>query len=185
MIQRRILDGASDGPHLVITGGVHGDEFEPMQALRRLIAEFQQEPFAGRLTIVPVVNEPAFLRGTRCAEDDLDLARTCPGDPDGSVTERLAAEVSEIIRSGDYYIDLHTGGNVMDVWPLTGYKLVEDQEVLERQRAMARAFNLPLVWGTDAKLEGRTLSVARDDIAVGGRGPADDGVGSPVDVHAL
>ncbi len=27
---------------------------------------------------------------------------------------------------------------------------------------MAHAFNLPLVWGTDYRLEGRTLSVARD-----------------------
>ena len=27
---------------------------------------------------------------------------------------------------------------------------------------MARAFNLPLIWGTDASLEGRSLSVARD-----------------------
>jgi predicted deacylase len=27
---------------------------------------------------------------------------------------------------------------------------------------MARAFNLPVVWGTDYRLEGRTLSVARD-----------------------
>jgi predicted deacylase len=27
---------------------------------------------------------------------------------------------------------------------------------------MARAFNLPVIWGTDANLEGRSLSVARD-----------------------
>ena len=162
MIKKRVLKGGATGPHLVVTGGVHGDEFEPMAALRRLIVMFETTPFAGQLTIVPVVNEPAFLRGARCAEDELDLARTCPGDPGGSITERLAAEVSDIIRSGDCYIDLHTGGNIMDVWPLTGYKLVDDQDILDQQRAMARAFNLPFVWGTDAKLEGRTLSVARD-----------------------
>jgi predicted deacylase len=27
---------------------------------------------------------------------------------------------------------------------------------------MARAFNLPIIWGTDHRLQGRTLSVARD-----------------------
>jgi predicted deacylase len=37
-----------------------------------------------------------------------------------------------------------------------------DANVLERQRAMARAFNLPVIWGTDSQLEGRSLSVARD-----------------------
>jgi predicted deacylase len=34
--------------------------------------------------------------------------------------------------------------------------------VLDKQRRMARAFNMPMVWGTDPSLEGRSLSVARD-----------------------
>jgi predicted deacylase len=34
--------------------------------------------------------------------------------------------------------------------------------VLERQRRMARSFGLPIVWGTDPSLDGRSLSVARD-----------------------
>jgi predicted deacylase len=40
--------------------------------------------------------------------------------------------------------------------------LHSDSRVLEKQRALARAFNLPVIWGTDAQLEGRSLSVARD-----------------------
>jgi predicted deacylase len=70
--------------------------------------------------------------------------------------------LSQIIRTADYYIDLHTGGTIMSVLPLTGYKLVPNEAICETQRRMARAFNLPLVWGTDYRLEGRTLSVARD-----------------------
>ena len=31
------IQAADVGPHLLITGGVHGDEFEPMAAIRRLI----------------------------------------------------------------------------------------------------------------------------------------------------
>src|SRR5690606_6440585 len=34
--------------------------------------------------------------------------------------------------------------------------------ILEAQRRMARAFNLPVVWGTSAALEGRSLSACRD-----------------------
>lgn len=164
-LRTRRLQGTQPGPRLFITGGVHGDEFEPMAALRQLAEIVTHEGLdrlSGELLLAPVVNEPAFERGTRCADDDLDLARTCPGRPDGSITERIAHELSGLIRESDYYIDLHTGGNVMDVLPLTGYKLVADAAVLQQQRVMARAFNLPLVWGTDAKLEGRTLSVARD-----------------------
>ncbi|MCA9078447.1 MAG: succinylglutamate desuccinylase/aspartoacylase family protein [Planctomycetaceae bacterium] len=156
-----------DGPHLLITGGVHGDEFEPIAAIRRLIELFTRngshaDGLQGRLTCVPIVNEAAFLRGYRCAEDDLDLARTCPGRRDGSVTEQTAHALSELIRQADYYIDLHTGGTEFSVHPLTGYVLHQDALVLDVQRRMARAFNLLIVWGTCANLEGRSLSVARD-----------------------
>lgn len=161
-IRRLQLIGREDGPHLLITGGVHGDEFEPMRAIRQLASQINADSLHGRLTLVPVANEAAFLRGERTAEDELDLARTCPGNPGGSITERTAHALSELIRTADFYIDLHTGGRIMSVWPLVGYKLVPDDNVLEAQRRMARAFNLPVVWGTDYRLDGRTLSVARD-----------------------
>jgi predicted deacylase len=52
-------------------------------------------------------------------------------------------------------------------------------EVLDVQRRMAKAFNLPLVWGTEGSLQGRSLSVARDAnvpaiyVEHGGGGPCD------------
>lgn len=153
---------ATVGPHLLITAGVHGDEYEPMQAVRRLIREFQTRDLLGRVTLIPVVNQAAFERLSRAAMDGQDLARVCPGRVDGTPTERLAAALAEFIRSADYYIDLHTGGRLYQLLPLVGYTLHADQCVLERQREMAQAFNLPIVWGTQARLDGRSLSVARD-----------------------
>jgi len=155
------------GPHLLITGGVHGDEFEAMAAIRQLIRRFSASDSIdqlekGRLTLVPVVNEAAFLNGTRSAPDGLDLARTCPGRPEGSVTERTAHALSELIRHCDFYVDLHSGGTALRVMPMTGYTLHTDRGVLDQQRKMARAFNLPIVWGTSPTLDGRSLSVARD-----------------------
>lgn len=159
--------GPGDGPHLLITAGVHGDEFEPMYAVQRLASLFQQSHtsvagFRGRVTLVPCVNEAAFLRGHRCAEDGLDLARCCPGDSAGSVTERTAHALNELIRTADFYIDLHTGGTEFSLYPLAGYMLVSDPRILADQRRMARAFDLPVVWGTSGELDGRSLSVARD-----------------------
>jgi predicted deacylase len=158
----RRVEGRQPGPHLLVTGGVHGDEFEPMAAVRRLLLRLRPEELRGRVTLVPVVNEPAFRRSRRTAEDGLDLARTCPGRPDGSVTERVAFALSELIRSADFYVDLHTGGTRLRVLPLVGYMLHPDEAVLAAQRRMARAFGLPIVWGTDPNLDGRSLSVARD-----------------------
>ncbi|MGI8982810.1 MAG: succinylglutamate desuccinylase/aspartoacylase family protein [Pirellulaceae bacterium] len=162
MLQAIEIAGQRSGPHLLITGGVHGDEFEPMAAVRQLAQELRPEELQGKVTLVPVVNEPAFRLGQRCAEDGLDLARTCPGRADGSVTERIAFALSVLIRSADLYIDLHTGGTRLMVLPLTGYVLHPNLAVLEKQRRMGKAFGLPLIWGTEPNLPGRSLSVARD-----------------------
>ena len=164
-LAREVIEGPAPGPHLLVTGGVHGDEFEPMAAVRTLIARLRSNSpglIRGRVTLVPVVNEAAFVRGERAADDGLDLARTCPGRAEGSVTERTAHALSSLIRSADYYVDLHTGGTRLRVLPLAGYMLHPDLAVLEAQRRMARAFGLPIVWGTDPNLDGRSLSVARD-----------------------
>jgi predicted deacylase len=162
-LQTRTLASKETGPRLLVTGGVHGDEFEPILAIRRLFLHFEEEPLrCGSVTFVPVANEGAYFRGHRCAEDGRDLARTFPGRPDGSPTEVVAHALASLIASADYYIDLHTGGTELAVLPLAGYSMVSDAAVLETQRRMARAFNLPFIWGTSAELEGRSLSVARD-----------------------
>jgi predicted deacylase len=157
-----LIIGLEPGPHVLITGGVHGDEFEPMAAVRRHIQILRAEKLRGRVTLVPVVNESAFRLGRRTGEDGLDLARTCPGRSDGTATEQIAFALSELIRTADYYIDLHTGGTRLQVLPLVGYTLHPVAEVLATQRRMARAFGLPIIWGTDPNLNGRSLSVARD-----------------------
>lgn len=154
--------GQHPGPHLLITGGVHGDEFEPMAAIRRLLTEIDGTKLRGKVTLIPVVNEPAFRRGHRAGDDGLDLARTCPGRADGNVTEQIAFRLSSYIRTADLYIDLHTGGTRLTVLPLSGYVLHSNPDVLARQRRMAQAFGLPVIWGTDPTLNGRSLSVARD-----------------------
>lgn len=161
-LKQLTIHGTAEGPRLLVTGGVHGDEFEPMEAIRRLARCWPKEQMRGHVTLVPVVNEAAFQRRGRTAWDDLDLARTCPGDPHGTITQQTAAALSTLIRSADYYIDLHTGGSHLMLMPMIGYVLHPDAHVLDQQRAMARAFNLPIIWGTSAQLQGRSLSVARD-----------------------
>ena len=161
-LRQKVIEGGQKGPNLLLLGGVHGDEFESMAAIRRLLDHLDPAALRGRLTAIPVVNEAAYWRGQRTAEDGLDLARTCPGRADGSITERTAHAVSEEIRRADYLIDLHSGGLVMEFYPTAGYTLHPDKAILNVQRRMARALNMPIIWGTSARLDGRTLSVARD-----------------------
>jgi predicted deacylase len=180
MLKSKTIHGPAPGAHLLISAGVHGDEFEPMATVRALIQKLDPKTLRGRVTLIPCVNESAFHRGSRVGEDGLDLARVCPGKPDGSITERAAHSLSEFIRSADAYIDLHTGGSALRLAPLAGYMLHTNERVLSSQRRMARAFNLPIIWGTHPAANGRSLSVARDAnipaiyTETGGGGSCDD-----------
>ena len=162
LIETITIEGTQPGQHLLILGGVHGDEYEPMAAIRLLKTQINPDQLAGRVTLVPVVNQPAYERHNRCGPDHLDLARTFPGSPAGSISQQIADEATQLIQSADYLIDLHTGGVISKLAPFSGYTLHPDSTILETQRRMARAFNLPVVWGTSAHLEGRSLSAARD-----------------------
>jgi len=158
----RTIVGTAAGPRLLVLAGVHGDEYEPMEAVRRLAARLVSLPFRGHVTLVPVANPTAFAGATRTGSDGLDMARSFPGDPNGSPTLRAAHAVAGLIRQADCVIDLHTGGRVMRVLPLTGYTLHPDPCILDTQRRIARSFGLPVIWGTSPTLAGRSLSTARD-----------------------
>lgn len=161
-IRKKHIAAEESGPHIVLIAGVHGDEYEPMLAAYELGDHLSDNLLRGKVTIVPVVNESAYSIGSRYGEDHLDLARICPGDSDGSISEKYAFQISSLIREADYLIDMHTGGSAHNIFPLAGFMLHNSVEILNKQRAMAFAFNLPVIWGTDHRPNGRTLSVARD-----------------------
>lgn len=162
LIKRRLVASPEGGPHVLLLAGVHGDEYEPMLAAAELVKDLGGLLTRGSVTVVTVVNENAYENAGRCGDDGYDLARICPGRLDGSISERTAAEVSALIRSADYLVDMHTGGVMYDIAPLAGYMLHPSESILEKQRRMAIAFGLPIVWGTDHTPDGRTLSIARD-----------------------
>ena len=66
-IAHEVVAGALPGKHLLITAGVHGDEFEGMQAIRRLIATLSAQDLSGEVTLAPVVNEAACHGCGLCA----------------------------------------------------------------------------------------------------------------------
>jgi predicted deacylase len=155
-----VVRGTSRGKTLVVTAGVHGDEFEGMAALRQVFERLEPNQVRGTFVAVPIANPPAFEAGLRVNPDDRqDLARVFPGHPAGTVTEQLAyALTHRYIRHADLYCDLHSAGQFYAMPPLAGYQL-RPEPLATVQREAARAFGLPLVWGT-AALPGRSLSAA-------------------------
>lgn len=157
-----VARGNHEGKTLLVSAGVHGDEFEGMAALWQVFDEVDPSTMRGTLVAVPVVNPPAYEAGLRRNPDDhQDLARIFDGDPGGTVTEQIAhAFAHRMIAHADFFCDLHSAGRFYEIESLVGYGLVEGP-ALEVQRAAARVFGLDLVWGT-VPLPGRSLSAARD-----------------------
>lgn len=138
--------GYSPGPLVLITAGVHGDEYEGPAALLSLPGVLSAEHLKGTIIAIPVANPTAFAAGTRLHPDDgLNLARTFPGNAHGSPTERLAAAIFEgLVVHADYLIDLHSGGVEYIFVPVTGFYGVLHAENPSLRAALA--FGLPQLW---------------------------------------
>ncbi|MEO7651652.1 MAG: succinylglutamate desuccinylase/aspartoacylase family protein [Bryobacteraceae bacterium] len=144
------VNGASPGPVLLVSGGVHGDEYEGPAAIQEIYQRLDPRVLRGCWLGAPVVNEAAMRAGQRVSPiDGLDLARVFPGDPAGAGTERLAWAFGQtLMKLATHYIDLHSGGTAMRIVSLAGYKTIANSAVVDEQRRMAIAFGADLVWGT-------------------------------------
>ncbi len=99
------------GPTLLLTAGIHGNEVNGIEIIRRMVAEGLNKPTKGTIICIPVVNVFGFLNQDRQFPDGRDLNRMFPGTKSGSLASRFAYFVmNEIIPFIDYCIDFHTGG---------------------------------------------------------------------------
>lgn len=114
--------GRQTGPHLLITGGVHGDEYEGPVAATEFFQALDPGKLCGTVTVLPVVNMAAWqARRRRTPIDEGDLNRAFPGNSNGSPTSKLAAAVfATFVRPSDVVIDLHSGGMAIMHLPMVG-----------------------------------------------------------------
>ena len=157
-----IVRGSRPGRTFLVTGGVHGDEYEGPVAIQDVFGELDPMSLSGTFAAIPILNTPAFTTATREGGWDYqNLARIFPGSPTGTISERIAYAFSmHVVGQADFYADLHAGGNGYRIKRFAGYQIV-DSELNTMQRAAAIAWGFDLVWGT-AALPGRSLSAARE-----------------------
>lgn len=105
-----VLNGATPGPTLCLTGAVHGDEINGIEIIRQVFFELDPLELSGVLLGIPIVNQMGFRLNSRYLPDRRDLNRYFPGDPEGSSASRIAhAFFHEVITNCDSLVDLHTG----------------------------------------------------------------------------
>ena len=136
------ITGTGDGPRLTVLAGVHGCEYAPMAAQRIWARGLADRELRGRVLAIPVLNLPAFWARSPFVvpEDGKNLNRCFPGNPDGSLAERLAYDTfTKVIEGSDALIDMHAGDMVEALEPFTLYDAGPAEA---RARDMAEAYGL-------------------------------------------
>jgi uncharacterized protein len=107
----KVLRGKSDGPVLLLTGGLHGDEINGIEIIRRLMVRDLVLPDKGTVISVPLVNVYGFIQNERGVPDGKDINRSFPGSKSGSLAKLVAYTLmNQIIPQIDIGLDFHTGG---------------------------------------------------------------------------
>lgn len=153
-----VVRGKGSGKTLVATAGVHGDEYEGMEAIFRIFNALDPESVSGTFVAVPVVTLPAFWLGVRSNPiDQKNMARVFPGSNNGTLSERIAATLlHRVLRHASLYVDLHSSGRNYHMLTLCGYSTIGSQAGIARSAALE--FGAPIVWAHDTVSPGRTLS---------------------------
>ena len=158
------ITGAADGPQLTVISGVHGCEYASMAGVRRWAAAVDPARLRGRVRVVPVLNITGFRARAPFVvpEDGKNLNRCFPGNPDGTLAERLAhAAFTEFIQGADGLVDAHCGDMVEALEPFAMY---EAGSAEGRAKALAEAYGLGYVMrqepGPDRAVGGTTSAAA-------------------------
>lgn len=134
-----------DGPTALLTGANHGDEYEGPLALVDLASTIDLRSLSGRVIIIPFMNMPAFLAGKRTSPiDGGNLNRAFPGDPKGTVTQKIADYFQRyLLPQADIVVDIHSGGKTLEFLPYAASHLLENKEQEARCSLARDAFNAP------------------------------------------
>jgi predicted deacylase len=106
----RVARGAQPGPTLCLTAGIHGDELNGIEVVRRVLQEIDPVKLSGMVIGVPIVNLHGFRQASRYLPDRRDLNRHFPGRATGSAASRIAHSFfQQVIVHCETLVDLHTG----------------------------------------------------------------------------
>ncbi len=110
-----VVRGAQDGPRLLLTAGIHGDEYNGIAVAHRIANELDPARLRGTVTILAGLNTPGLTNHTRSftpsggVSDNLN--RLMPGKEGATdVSERYAGRLwNRLMKpNADTAVDLHT-----------------------------------------------------------------------------
>ncbi len=156
-----LINGAGEGPTLVVTAGVHAAEYASIAAALELGRSLDPASLCGRVIVVPVVDMPAFTARSIyvCPLDGKNPNRVFPGDADGTASDQIADWLfRNVITRATHYVDLHGGDLIEALVPFTIFSRSGDARVVEASLEMAKIFGIHFLVGSD--VAGSTVCAA-------------------------
>ncbi len=130
------------GKTILILGGIHGDEINGVEIIRRSIEqEYYEDLISGTVIVIPLLNVYGFINFSREVPDGKDVNRSFPGVNTGSLASRVARKLTKfILPHVDFGIDFHTGGDSRYNYPQIRYS-----KGVSESKALAEVFNAPFM----------------------------------------
>ncbi len=157
-VKTYIYSGLKDGPNVLLLAGMHGDEINGIEILRRSMAEGLYDNLqAGNVIVIPILNIYGFLNFSRDVPDGKDVNRSFPGTMSGSLASRVARMLTKrVLPTIDFGIDFHTGGDNRFNYPQIRFSKKDDVG-----RELAELFSAPYLL-EKAMISKSLRKVARD-----------------------
>lgn len=147
-----IAHGAESGPVLTVTTSVHGTEINGTGSVLRLINSLDPGKMKGTLIAVTASNPFAFQVGSyftpfiaRSDGKNLSSASVWPPDPEGTLTDRVAAVIAPAVHAATHVIDLHSNPDDAIPFTLINRGLAPNDETREKMEQMAKAFGFTII----------------------------------------
>ncbi len=134
-----VFNSKKPGPTILIQAGLHGDEINGIEIVRRMLQQKRFKINKGAVIAVPILNIFGFIHFSRDVPDGKDVNRSFPGTKSGSMASRMAYHyVTQIMHQMDFAIDLHTGGAQRH-----NFAQIRFTKEDENSRELAEVFNAP------------------------------------------
>ncbi|MFI5148464.1 MAG: succinylglutamate desuccinylase/aspartoacylase family protein [Bacteroidia bacterium] len=147
-----------EGPVVLLSAGMHGDEINGIEIIRQLIrGGYLSKLKKGSILAMPIINIISFLNHSRDLPDGKDLNRCFPGTQSGSLGSRIAYDMmNEIVPQIDLGVDFHTGGARINNYPQIRC-VFKDHRNLE----LAKMFGSPFILNADYREKSFRLEASR------------------------
>lgn len=144
-IRKNRFRGGRGNKRFCVVTGTHGDELEGQFVVFKIAEMIRQHPerLNGIVELYPALNPlgiDSIQRGVPAF--DLDMNRIFPGNPRGSMVEKVAHDIYTDLRGADMVIDIHSSNMFLRELP----QVRISEQTAQKLVPYAKQLNVDLIW---------------------------------------